>query len=291
MIAKDRDNRKRDRKLSRRDFLKLNVITAGSLLAYSFNPPFQAETSQKPLAVTITLRYINHTRGPYGKKIIETTSGSLITITPNDIAGGHVDAKRVAVREEGFGKLVGFSDNGQFSFKAPAHDATYEIYGFNIRSRADYSLMDNDTFAGKGAKLFKGKRFLVARRQDWHNVSGPEYLWAKVFGQLNYALKHKWATYGHIKRKGKAKTADFSYGYGIPTDGIKTGGWHQGDRIFVRADMIPIAIFRIALAEAFELICQVDDIGGKSTHKNIWDSGLNMNRKGRDLFAYVFVKE
>jgi len=291
MNIEDFGYQKGKRTLSRRDFLRLNVLTAVSLLACSFIMPVQEEITPKSITVKLTLKYINHTRGPFGTKIIETANGSLVTVTPNDVAGGHVDDKRVAVREEGFGRLIGFSDNGQLSFRAPDHDATYEVYGFNKKSGVNYSLMDNDTFAGNGAKLFNGKHFFVAKRKDWNNVSGPEDLWKEVFKQLNRALKYKWATYGYIRREPKAETADFSYGYGVPPGRINTIGWHQGDRIIVRRDMIRVAIFRIGLAEAFELICQVDDISGKSTYKTIWDRGLDLNRKGRDLFAYVFVKE
>jgi hypothetical protein len=54
---------------------------------------------------------------------------------------------------------------------------------------------------------------------------------------------------------------------------------------------LTVAIFRVGLAEAFEFICQVDDIGGRSSYNTIWDGGYGLSRIGRDLFAYVFVKE
>jgi len=54
---------------------------------------------------------------------------------------------------------------------------------------------------------------------------------------------------------------------------------------------LTVAIFRVGSAEAFKTICQVDDIGGPSSYHKIWDGGYGLSRIGRDLFAYVFVKE
>jgi hypothetical protein len=290
MLKMGFENKKGKRKLSRREFMLLSAITIASLVLYGLDSPIQKELNRVQ-TVTITLRYINHTRGPYGTKVIIVESGSSVTVTPLDVANGSVDAKRIAVREEGFGKLIVFSDTGEARFVVPEHNTTYEIYGFNIKSGAHYSLMDDDIFAGRGARLFMGKHFLVAGRRDWDTMKGPEHLWKKVFSQLNRALKYKWATYGYISRRPKAAEVDFCYGYGIPPGRVNDVGWHQGNIIYVRSDMYPVAIFRVSLAEAFELICQVDDVGGRSSYNTIWDGGYGLSRIGRDLFAYVFVKE
>jgi hypothetical protein len=277
--------------ISRRGFIEITAKAAGSLLFLPSNLGLCASYDQAQ-SITITLRYINHTRGMYGEQKMKVLAGSTITVTTRDIDGGFIDEKRIAVREgEGFGKFIAFSDSGKAVFTAPNGDTTFEIYGFNIKSGADYSLIDNDTFAGEGAQLYKGKHFFTVRRKDWNEARGPEYIWRKIFSQLNHALKYKWATYGHINRKPKANVADFSYGYGIPSDHPNSIGWHQGDRLYVRPNLVSVAIFRVGLAETFETICQVDDIGGKSSYHKIWDGGYGLSRIGRDLFAYVFVKE
>lgn len=274
------------KEMNRRDFFKFSAIAGLGLLANSCNKETPVEP---PTPVTLTLRYINHTQGSYGTKTVNTESGSNVIVKPRDISGGQVDEQRVAVREEDFGKLVVFSKTGQASFSAPNQDTTYEVYGFNTGSAADYDLMDEQE-----ANLHLGKSEYNVYRRDFDGLTGSEDLWANVFTQLNDALKHSWATYGQINRQPDATTGDFSYGYGITPGGPDGGspGWHTDDRIVVFPGADDISIVSAGLAETFELICKVDDIGGSDSRNTICHWGSDkLNNIGRDLFAYVFAKQ
>jgi len=287
-------------RLTRRDFFKLGALVgAGALVNYACgNKNVSIPTDPTPPntnnPVNIKLVYRNHTQGKYGEKTIPKMPGEQFIVRARDIAGGQVDENRVAVREFNFGNLIGFTNNKELRLIAPNRDMTYEVYGFNIASGADYELMDSDNYYNEPASLYNGKHNFVVYRRDRDGKTGPEYIWQDVFNQLNNALiRPGGGTYGSIDRRPNANSGDFSYGYADTMKLCGGIGCHGGDSIEVhpRAGDDEVKI-RIGLGEAFEQICGVQNISGIPTNNVICNNGSDrLNPLGKDLFAYVFVKE
>jgi hypothetical protein len=279
-------------RLTRRDFFKLGALVgAGALVNYACgNKNVSSPTDPTPPntnnPVNIKLIYRNHTQGKYGEKTITKKPGEQFIVRARDIGGGNVDADRVAVRESNFGKLIKFTNNRDLVLNAPNTNKTYEVYGFNIASGADYELMDE-----QNARLYNGKHNFVVWRRDFDGQTGPEYIWEDVFEQLNNALiRPGGGIYGSIDRRPNANSGDFSYGYGIPPNGGI--GCHGGDYIYVHPGGEDKSKIATGLSEAFEQICDVQNINGLPSRETICNYGSDrLNTIGRDLFTYVLVKE
>jgi hypothetical protein len=290
---KDLTGKIKEGRLTRRDFFKLGALVgAGALVNYAcgdknVSSPTDPTPPNTNNPVNIKLVYRNHTQGKYGERTITKIPGEQFRVKARDIGGGNVDENKVAVREFNFGNLIGFTNNRDLVLNAPNTDKTYEVYGFNIASGADYELMDE-----QNARLYNGKHNFVVWRRDFDGQTGPEYIWEDVFNQLNNALiRQGGGRYGFIDRKPNANSGDFSYGYGIPSWG--NAGQHMYDWIIVHPEGDDLGRISTGLAEAFEIIGNnIDDIGGQDSQETITNYGSDrLNPTGRDLFAYLFVKE
>jgi hypothetical protein len=159
--------------------------------------------------------------------------------------------------------------------------------------------MDDDDWSGVGSQLYHGTHNYVVYRKDFDGQTGPESAWGGefipevgaygVFDQLNSALDLGWVKWGYINRQPSAGSGDFSYGY---SDCYLADGVHRGSWIAVNANKLTTIKQKVGvgLAEAFENICSVDNIGGNPSLTTIQYGGVLLP-KGKDLFAYVFAKE
>jgi len=294
---KDLTKEIKEGRLTRRDFLRLGALVgAGALANYAcgnknVSSPTEPITPTNP--VNIRLVYRNHTQGKYGEKTITKMPGEQFIVRARDIGGGNVDADRVAVREFNFGNLIGFTNNRELRLPAPNRDITYDVYGFNIASGADYDLMDSDNYYNEQATLYNGKHDIIVYRKDRDGKTGPEYIWEDVFNQLNNALiRPGGGTYGSIDRRPNANSGDFSYGYADTLKLCGGVGCHGGNSIEISDGGEDKAKIANGLEEAFEQICGVQNINSQPTKLIICNNGSDrLNRIGRDLFLYVFVKE
>lgn len=289
-----------DERIKRRDFLELAAKAAGMATIGSIPIINSAckggETTGPPKPVTLSFDVYNHTQGLRGSFTKTAMSGDNINLKINELNVNNVDQQRMAVREDGFGGLITFSSAGEANFTAPNASKGYDIILFNqlgtdvLGRQVSYSWMDD-----KSSTLYLGKRNYVIYRKDRDGVTGPEESWQSVFSQLNSALNLGWVNWGSITTKPAPNdgTGDFSYGYGICyVGGRRVDGLHGGSIILVDPQQCPTETGRraVGLAEAFENICSVADIGGYSSLMTIQNQGV-LSQTGKDLFAYIFAKD
>lgn len=234
-----------------------------------------------PGPVTLQFDVYNHTQG-YRSQFSKTVlSGDPLIIKVNELGVSDVDSKRIAVKEDNFGNHVIFSNTGEAAFTAPRQNMNYDVILFNSTNNAPYQWMDD-----KNSSLYQGTRNYTVYRRDFDGQTGPEDIWENVFDQLNAALDLGWVKLGSIYRQ---SSGDFSYGYGNSNGNI---GWHAGSFITINPKQCSneLVMTMVGLEEAFENICNVDNIGGNSSLATIQTGGV-LNPVGKDLFAYVFAKD
>jgi hypothetical protein len=220
-------------------------------------------------------------------------SGDNVIVRVNELNVNDVDPLRIAIRGDGFGNLVRFSNTGETNFPAPNQNMSFDVILFNqlgndsLGRQVSYSWMDDQS-----SKLYRSKRNYVVYRKDRDGVTGPEEYWQSVFDQLNSALDLGWVKWGSITSKPMPNdgTGDFSYGYGICTySGGRADGLHAGSYILVdERTLYGTAPIAVGLEEAFENICVVQNIGGHPSLMTIQKWGVLHQT---DLFAYVFAKD
>ena len=263
--------------------------------------------ASEPTGIKLSFSIYNHTQGlkaTFAK--INVTAGSKVTLNVQQLLASYsitgVDTRRIVLRLEGFGQLVEFSNTGELGFTAPGKDTGYDIYLFNALGKnsegdqASYGWMDD-----QHAHLYAGTNTPVVYRKDFDGQTGSERAWGGellaetgstgVFDQLNAALQMPGVTfrYGFIDRQPAATNGTFSYGYGH-SDGFV--GSDDGERITVNAENNETIISRVAvgLMVAFDNITSTRSIGNNPSWATIQDPGV-LNQNGKDLFAYVFVKD
>ena len=128
-------------------------------------------------------------------------------------------------------------------------------------------------------------------REDRNDYQGPEDVIQDAINQLNDALEYSWAKYGSLLRIDQRKNSSFGVGYGYCRNQF---GWHSPYWAGINPDHCLTYKMKLGtfLEEIFELITRLNDIGGKDTATLITDPDTgNLNDVGKDLLAYVFVKD
>jgi len=123
------DEKLRTGRLSRREFLELGALGIGALaLGQCKDNPAMPEP---PVPVTLNFEVYNHTQG-YRTSFSKTVmSGEQVIIRVSELKVDDVDPQRIAVREDGFGSLVKFSNTGEASLAAPKKSTNYDVILFN----------------------------------------------------------------------------------------------------------------------------------------------------------------
>jgi hypothetical protein len=239
---------------------------------------------EPPVSVTLQFDVYNHTKGFRTSFARTVMSGENVVINAGELGVAGVDQQRIAIRQDNFGNLVVYSGTGQCGITAPIHNTGYDIILFNASNNAPYQWMDD-----LNSHLYKDNRDYIVYRKDFDSQTGPEDVWASVFDQLNSALDLGFVKWGYINRQPRGASGDFCYGYGNSNGNI---GWHQGSWITINPKQCSneLVMTMVGLEEAFENICQVDNIGGTSSLATIQTGGV-LNPVGKDLFAYVFARD
>lgn len=250
-------------------------------------PDGQRSTLREP--VELTFDVYNHTQGRLKTYIRRTMPFSEIKLRVEDFGVGGVDPDRIVVRERRLGRLRAAANGGVAVFTAPESDMSYSVYLANASAGADYRVVDYWVGPLQGV-LRVGRRARLGR-EDRNGYSGPEsVIWAAV-DQLNDALSYPWADYGRLERVEPEGKADIFLGYGHCRDAL---GWHSWtwagiNPVHCRTEKVMLATF---LEEIFELVTGTSDIGRRDTAEVITDPGSGrLNDVGRDLLAYVYVKD
>jgi hypothetical protein len=244
------------------------------------------ESSDK---VVLSFEVYNHTQGFLTKFDRTTRQGTPVTVRISNLDVEGVREDRMVVRRERFGARVAFNLAGMASFEAPEQDETYTIYLMNASNGADYRKVDTWTNSNEGILEYVPP--IRWYREDRNDMNGPEDIILDAVRQLNEALDYSWAKYGSIQRIETRKNSSFGVGYGYCRNQF---GWHSLYWAGVNPDHCPDYKMKLAtfLEEIFELVTRLNDIGGKDTATLITDPDTgNLNGMGKDLLAYVFVKD
>ena len=291
-------------KTTRRNFLKKTIKGISTIFLTSYigltpiackKTPTTPETPPTPPhQVTVKVDFYNHTKGIIGEKTYTGMSSQPgLTIRVNDCPDNStVNQKRIAVRQEnqggrGLGKLINFSRTGETNTNFPEENTTYQAYLMNNTNNADYNLIDE--WIDKGAGILAFSPNCTWHREDKDGFTGKESIINNAVSQLNKAINYSWTKYGSLNKVGS--NGNFGIGYGYCNNYI---GWHTGSwagvnpkNCFNEAQQL-----KVFLEEIFELTTRTANLNGHNTFMTITDQyTANLNPVGKDLWAYVFVKD
>lgn len=245
--------------------------------------------SEPARSAIFSFEVYNHTQGflTEFKRTVEI--GDEVTIHFNEIGVDGVDEDRIVIREDRFGAFVASSRTGSVTFESTKGKKEFTIYLMNASNGADYRKVD--TWAGRNEGILEYVPPLFWYRENRNDYQGPSEVIQDAIIQLNKALEYSWAKYGSFQRIDQRKNGSFGVGYGHCRNQF---GWHSPYWAGVNPDHCRAYEMKLAtfIEEIFELITRLNDIGGKDTATLITDpvSG-NLNFVGKDLLAYVFVKD
>lgn len=248
-----------------------------------------------PKDVVVNAYFRNHTQGGNYEKKYYGKSGEELIIKVSDVNVPNTDSKRIAVRKAAnggyLGELIGFSRNKEVKTTYPNQGMSYDVFLMNIgptTKSEHYQKIDD--WVGKGGGTLEFQPNMEWHREDKHGKTGPEGPINDAIRDLSNAVNYSWAKYGSLTKVGSG--GNFGVGYADLPPGW--GGDHTSDWAGVdyalKSDDIRLKLF---LAEIFELITRTKDIyDGERTYPLITDPITgHLNEIGRDLFAYVFVKD
>jgi len=157
----------------------------------------------------------------------------------------------------------------------------------NNTNNTNYNLIDE--WIDKGAGILRFPPNCTWNREDRDGYTGKESIIHNAVSQLNNALNYSWAKYGSLNKVGS--NGDFGIGYGYCSNyiGISTLDWAgvNPNNCFNEAQQL-----KVFLEEIFELTTRTDDLNGTNTFMTITNQyTANLNPVGKDLWAYVFVKD
>lgn len=240
-------------------------------------------------SVILSFDVYNHTQGLLTRLKKTVENGAEVTIHISEIDARGVDENRIVIREDRFGSFVASSRTGSVTFSAPAGKKEFTIYLMNASHGADYRKVD--TWAGKNEGILEYIPPLLWYRENRNDYSGPSEVIQDAIDQLHGALEYSWAKYGGFQRIDQRKNSSFGVGYGHCRNQF---GWHSPYWAGVNPDHCLTYEMKLAtfIEEIFELITRLNDIGEKDTATLITDADSgNLNDVGKDLLAYVFVKD
>ena len=245
--------------------------------------------SESSEPVRLSFEVYNHTQGFLTKFNKTLEHGAQVTIRISDLELDGVDVNRMVIREDRFGRRVAFSQKGAAHFIAPKKDKSYTLYLLNASNEADYRKVDTWTNTNEGVLEYVPP--FKWYREDRNDYQGQEDVIQDAINQLNDALEYSWAKYGSFLRIDQRTNSSFGVGYGHCRNQF---GWHSPYWAGINPDHCLTYNMKLGtfLEEIFELITRLNDIGGKDTATLITDPDTgNLNDVGKDLLAYVFVKD
>lgn len=253
------------------------------------NSPDDAPRVDSADPVVLSFEVYNHTQGFLRKFERAQEPGTPVAIRLSELDVDGVDENRMVVRENRFGTRIAFSQTGAVQFLAPSENKDYTLYLMNASHGADYRKVDTWVDTNEGVLEYASP--LRWYEEDRNDFQGPENVVLHAVTQLNEALSYPWAKYGNLQKIDRRMNGSFGVGYGYCRNQF---GWHSPYWAGVNPDHCLTYKMKLAtfLEEIFELVTRLDDIGGKDTAALITDPDTgNLNEVGKDLLAYVFVKD
>jgi len=239
--------------------------------------------------VTLFFDLYIHTQGFLKSLKRNTFQGETLKLDISQLEVNGVDERRIVVRENRMGSRVAYSRLGECELVAPEKDSHYTIYLMNASHKADYRAVDVRVGLYEGNLQFPRKMKWFKENRDGYE--GPDEPLKEAIQELNAALDYPWATYGQFLQVTNKKEAHFSVGYGYCLDQY---GWHTVKWAGVNSMHSKNKNFmhETFLEEVFELVTGTENIGEKDSVSIVADPKTgHLNAVGRDLFAYLFIKD
>ena len=268
-------------------FLILSLVVCQSTENEPTDP--LPDTSGLKTQVSLSFDIFNHTQGFIKKITRETQAGETLRIAIKDLEVEGIDDRRIVIREGQLGPRVAYSRTGECEFSAPEQDKAYTVYLMNASHGAEYRAVDVWVGIYEGNLQFP--RQMMWCIENRNGFEGPSDPITDVVHQMNEALDFPWSNYGKFIQVSKRDDAHFSIGYGFCEDQY---GWHTLNWAGVNPDHCPTEKFvrETFLEEIFELVTSTENIAEKDSVSMIADLTTGqLNKVGRDLFAYIFVKD
>lgn len=297
----------RDNKISRRELMallaKAGVAATGiTLLGNCKSPttPEQPPELPPPVAVSVLVRFYNHTQGYLGEKVFEGMSDSPLEVKISDCPYiGTVEPNRIAVREAAhgswLGKLIEFSLGERLeTAKFPKQNMEYDAFLMNKGNGTNYEILHS----GRYYLGLQHSPNATWDRED-HDATGPDEVPHEAMRQVRETLQYPWAKYMEFTELPPNVRGDFWVGYASgpgPSD-LDEGGfselcaWINPAAPIFRGDVNNVMKLRLFI----EKICghitlSYDNQGAMATYGYITDNN-GINQIGKDLLAYSVVRD
>ncbi len=239
--------------------------------------------------VTLFFDLYNHTQGFLKSFEKRAFQGETLKLHIDQFDVNGVDERRIVVREGRMWRRVAYSRLGECELIAPKTDTYYTIYLMNESHGADYRVVDVRVGLYEGNLQFPRKMKWFIENRD--GFEGPVEPLREAIQDLNEALDYPWASYGQFLQVRNKSEAHFFVGYGYCQDQY---GWHTAKWAGVnpKHSLTKIFMLETFLEEVFELVTSTENIGEKDSVSIIADPKTgHLNAVGRDLFAYLFIKD
>lgn len=283
-----------------------DVVVSVGILSATLPAAF---TYLEKIDTVMTFRVYNHTAGLMGTFTQTAQSGSTVTLPiatigePPPESGAtrlraiasaipvdNVDPYRIIVREAGQNGLVGplviVSGSGTATFTAPyVAQKTYDVFLLNTGDGADYTPVDL-------ALLGFDRSVTFQRGADAGGATGPDEPIDNLVRETARALSYPWMTYGKVARVSQGGQIYITY-IQPNADTCATYTRSKGMMYFnpARCAAVPVDLRGAMLENGFEMLTGKADIFGADSAGVVNWSTFRLTPIGRDLLAYVFLKD
>jgi hypothetical protein len=253
----------------------------------------------------LTFTVYNHTAGRLGAWTATLPSGSQVTLAIGSLGevvdgDGNVvqaaipvdsaDSQRMVVRKGAangrVGAYVGASASGTVTFQVPiATSASYDVFVMNAQNGTDYGVLDTGALA-------YNRTVSVSRGADVGGASGPDDAIDALVRALSEAVTYPWMSYGRVVRT--AVDGEIFVVYTEPNAGACVTYTRAKGMMYVnpeRCAAVPVDLYGSIVENGIEMLAGVKDIGGPDSAGLLYWDSLKLTPTGRDLLAYVFLKD
>lgn len=265
------------------------TVILGIALLLTLGNCKKADEETQPQAVNFTISVYNHMKAGVQRTI--TKSGylnSTMNLTYAEVAIDGVSQRYMVAREPNIGKRLGYTTNGTLAIQTTTTTAI-DVFLFDMTGSQETYLQDimnlyPEFYMGRHSKWYR--RNFDGRTPNNEFQSNFEV----VFYDLNLALATPFVV-GSCSTYGGVPGTDFSYGCkALLADGDK---YYEQKWICVdneRLHNTPAAVQRVMLAEIWESLPKINNIGGNSSQLLICEpGGARLNAIGANLIRFAFL--
>jgi hypothetical protein len=251
----------------------------------------QSDETPPPQMVTFTISVYNHMlAGVQKTKTKEGYANNTLQLSSSEIGIPGVSQLYMAAREPNMGARLGTTTNGVLGIQT-SNSTSIDVYCFSTGDGVQESYFQDIMKLNPELKMGRDSKWY--RRNFDGRTPNNEFQsnFETVFSDCNNALYAPFRV-GSCMSQGGVSGTDFSYGCrDLISDGDKgyEEKWVCVDN--ERADNSPYSVQRVAMAEIWESLAKMNNIGGAPSQRLICN-GDRLNDIGKNLlrFAYIMAK-